>query len=140
MRGTWRRTWAAAAVAASLLAGCGGGKTFTAPEFVDEVKGEGVSIQLGEQLPESGPSDQVYTVTLTPLPGKPPPAPGDEDGPETSGSLYVYDGTGGADDEMEACRGSGGLLCYQAANVVVVLESNSIEAERLGVAIRKLAD
>jgi hypothetical protein len=120
------------------LPGCGSGQTFTAPEFVDQVKGQGVSMQLGEKLPSSGETDSVWAVTLPPLPGEPPPAPGTEGGPGASGSLYLYGDAGGAGDEMQACRASG-LLCYQAANVVVVLETNGLEAQRLAVAIRKLA-
>ncbi|MGH2982718.1 MAG: hypothetical protein ACRDK5_00445 [Solirubrobacterales bacterium] len=45
-----------------------------------------------------------------------------------------------ADEEMQGCRDAADLLCYQAANVVVILEGEGIEAQRLGVAIEKLAD
>jgi hypothetical protein len=40
---------------------------------------------------------------------------------------------------LRACRGSGGLLCYQAQNIVVVLEEGGLEATRLAVAMRRLA-
>jgi hypothetical protein len=121
-------------------AGCGGGPTFTAAEFVDRINDEGVAIRLGQQLPSSGDAEYIYTVILPPLPGQPPPAPGTEGGPGASGSLYVFDDTGSAEDELTACRGSGGLLCFRAANIVVLLESGGIEAQRLGLAISKLAD
>jgi hypothetical protein len=121
-----------------LLSACGSGQTFSASEFVDKVKQEGVTIHLGEKLPSGGQNDTVYAVNLPPLPGEPKPPPGTIGGGGSSGSLYVYGDTGGADDEVTACRASG-LLCYQAANVVVMLEANGLEAQRLAVAIRKLA-
>jgi hypothetical protein len=123
------------------LVGCGGGgPTFTAAEFVDRINDEGVAVRLGQQLPNSGGAEHIYAVILPPLPGEPPPAPGAEGGPGASGSLYVFDDTGSAEDELTACRGSGGLLCFRAANVVVLLESSGLEAQRLGVAMRRLAE
>jgi hypothetical protein len=122
------------------LAGCGGGPTFTAAEFVDRINDEGVAIRLGQQLPSSGGAEHIYAMILPPLPGEPPPAPGTEGGPGASGSLYVYDDIDSAEDELTACRGSGGLLCFRAANIVVLLESGGIEAQRLSLAISKLAD
>ena len=41
---------------------------------------------------------------------------------------------------MKTCRAAADLLCYRAANVVVILEGGGIEAQRLGVAIQKLAE
>jgi hypothetical protein len=138
-RGRARLTSVAIAIAGALvLPGCGSGQTFSASEFVEKVKGEGVSMQLGQQLPSSGQNDTVYAVNLPPLPGEPKPPPGTEGVGGSSGSLYLYGDTGSADDEVTACRASG-LLCYQAANVVVMLETNGLEAQRLAVAIRKLA-
>jgi hypothetical protein len=134
------RTLRGALLALFLLAGCGGGPTFTAAEFVDRINEEGVAVQLGRQLPSGGGAEHIYTVILPPLPGEPAPAPGTEARPGTSGSLYVYDDTGGAEDELTACRSAATLLCFQAANVVVVLEGGGIEAQRLGLAIRKLAE
>jgi hypothetical protein len=126
---------------AALVAGCGSsGPTFTASEFVDQVNGQGVSMKLGRQLPAASDAKELYAISLPPLPGSPAPPPGEEGGPGASGSLYVYDDTGGAQDELRACRASAGLVCFQAANVVVVLngESGGIEARRLAVAIQRL--
>ena len=57
------------------------------------------------------------------------------------GSLYAFGDTGSADDQRSACRRSGGLLCFQASNIVVVLddESSGLEAQRLAVAMKRLA-
>jgi hypothetical protein len=125
------------------LAGCGGGEqSLTASEFVSRINDEGVTIRLGKRLPSTGDADQLYAVRLPPLPGEPPPPAGSESGPGASGSLYVYGDSGAAGKQLDACRGSGGLVCFQASNIVVVLdgESAGLEARRLGVAVRRLPD
>jgi hypothetical protein len=119
------RGWPATIVVAVLvLAGCSSQRTFSAEEFVTQVKDQGVELELGQPLATNDPSKKIYALTLT----------------EATGSLYVYEDTGAADDGMQACRAGGGLLCYQAGNVVVVLEEGGIEAQRLAVAIQKLAE
>jgi hypothetical protein len=121
-------------------AGCGDGHEFTAPEFIERINAEGVEIHLGRRLPTSGGADQLYAVRLPPLPGEPPPPPGSEGAPGASGSLYVFGDSGAAGKQLDACRGAGGLRCYQAQNVVVVLdeESGALEARRLAVAVQRL--
>jgi hypothetical protein len=123
------------------LLGCGGGPTLTASELVDKVNSEGVSMQLGRRLPAGADAKELYAVTLPPLPGEPKPPAGSEGGAGASGTLYVFGGTGSAGDRLEACRRSNGLLCFQAQNIVIVLdeESSRIEAARLAVAMRRLA-
>jgi hypothetical protein len=129
--------------AAGALAGCGGGgQSLTASEFVSRINDEGVTMRLGRQLPTSGDADQLYAVRLPPLPGEPPPPAGSEGGPGATGTLYVYGDSGAAGDQLRGCRASGGLVCFQASNIVVVLdeEAAGLEARRLGVAIRRMAD
>jgi hypothetical protein len=131
---------AAIAVAAAILVSCGGGsRSLTASEFVDEVNGQGVSMRLGRQL-QSGDGEHIYAITLPPLPGTPAPQPGHEGAGGATGSLYVYADTGPADERLEACRASAGLICFRASNVVVVLdeESGRLEVQRLAVAIERL--
>jgi hypothetical protein len=132
---------AALAFIGVLATGCGSGQTFTASELVDRISAEGVSIQLGRKLPSGGDAEEVFAVSLPPVPGEPAPPKGAEGSPGAGGSLYVYGDTGGAEGELKACRGSGGLLCFQAANIVVVLDDagSGLEARRLGVAIKRLA-
>jgi hypothetical protein len=124
-----------------LTAGCGSAQTFTASEFVDRINAEGVSMKLGRQLQSAGDAKELYAVTLPPLPGEPKPPRGSEGDPGASGTLYAFGDTGSADDQRSACRGSGGLLCFQASNIVVVLddESSRLEAQRLAVAMKRLA-
>ena len=123
------------------LAGCGdGSQTLTASDFVDRINAEGVSIELGERLTTSGEADELYAVELPPLPGEPGPAPGSEAEPGAHGSLYVFEDGGGAEDQLEACQGSGGLLCFRAENIVVILdeESSRLTAQRFAVAVQRL--
>jgi hypothetical protein len=124
------------------LAGCSDERTFGAQEFVDEVRAEGVELQLGEPLISEDESKEIYAVELEPLSGAESPGKGEKgQGHEHGGgSLTVHDEIGDADTAMETCRASADLLCYQAANVVVVLQSGGIEAQRLGIAMERLAD
>jgi hypothetical protein len=125
------------AIVAGSLGACGGERVFTAQEFVEEVGGEGVQINLREELTTTeGGVTELHAVDLEPLVGA-PPVPGE--GP-VSGSLAVYEDTAGAGDRLEECRNAVDLQCYQAANVVVILNQGGIEADRLGVAMKKLAD
>ena len=123
------------------LAGCGTSeKTFTASGFVDQVNEQGVSLELGRQLPTGSDADSVYAVTLPRLPGEPRAPDTEGSGRDPIGTLYVYGDPGGAGDRLDACRASGGLLCFRAANIVVVFdqEVGAISAQRLGVAIERL--
>ena len=123
-----------------LVAGCGSGQRFTGSEFVDRINAQGVSMQLGRKLASGGEAKELYAVRLPPLPGEPGPPPGSEGSPGASGSLYVYGDDAGAADQFDACHGSGGLVCFRASNVVVVLdeEASALASRRLGVAIRRL--
>ena len=128
-----------ALLAPATVAGCSRERTFSADEFVDQVKEEGVVLHLGEPLVTDDENKKLYAVSLEPLPGAVPPV--DEEGqPQLSGSLAVYNDTDGANTGMQSCTASGDLLCYQASNVLVILEGAGIEAQRLGVAIQKLAE
>jgi hypothetical protein len=125
-----------------LLAGCGGAQTLTASEFVERIKGEGVAIELGRKLATSGSAKELYAIDLPPLPGEPKPPPGSEGGPGASGSLYVFGEVGGAEDQLKACQAAGGLICFRASNIVVVLdeESSPLAAQRLALAVKRLAE
>jgi hypothetical protein len=133
---------AAALLALTLpLVGCGdGSQTLTASEFVDRINAEGVTIELGGRLATSGEASELYAVELPPLPGEPKPAPGSEGEPGAGGSLYLFEDGGGAEDQLRACQGSGGLLCFRAENIVVILdeESSRLTAQRFAVAMQRL--
>lgn len=121
-------------VSAALLAGCGGDRTFTAEEFVDEVNAEGVRLELGRELVTDRDDQELYAVEL----GQVAELPGGER--HAGGSMSVFDDGDGADEDLASCQAAADLLCFRAANVVVVLEGGGIEAEQLGVAIERVAD
>jgi hypothetical protein len=130
----------AALTLAGPVAGCGGGHDFTAPEFVQRINAEGVRVRLGRELESGGNAERLYAVRLPPLPGEPSPPAGSEGGPGASGSLYVFGDAGAAGEQLDACRHAAGLGCFQAENIVVVLDEDSspLESRRLGVAIERL--
>jgi len=127
------------ALVAVVAAGCTEERTFSAEEFVEDVNAQGVEMHLGEELSTTEADAELHAVELEPLIGT-PEVPGEEEHAHTGGSLGVYDDTGGAEDRLEECEAAADLLCYRAANVVVILERGGIEAQRLGVAIQKLAE
>jgi hypothetical protein len=147
MRGTTRGRLAALAALALALAvsSCTEERTLSADGFVADVNDQGVELTLGEPLSTTEEGKELYAVTLEPLPGA-EPAGHEEQGQEEShehqggGSLGVYDDNAGAEEGMQACRNAADLLCYRAANIVVILEGGGIEAQRLGVAMQKLAE
>ena len=127
---------ASALLATIALAGCGDGRRFTAEEFVDEVRAEGVELRLGEELFSEDESQETYAIELAQvakLPGE------GHEGP-TTGSISVFDDTGGADEKLESCMATADLLCFQASNVAVVLEGSGIEAQQLGIAIERISE
>ena len=128
------------ALAAVMLVACGSEETFTAAEFTQQIRDQGVSIRLGRQLPTSGDADQLFAVRLPRLPGEPAPPRDSEGNGDASGTMYVYGDTGGAGDELDACRAAGGLLCFRAANIVVVFdeETGGLQSQRLALAIKRL--
>jgi hypothetical protein len=128
------------ALAVVLVAGCSSQTTLTASELIDRINAEGVAIVLGQRLTSQSEARELYSVRMPPLRGEPKPAPGSEAKPGASGSLYVFDDTGGAEDQLKACQAATGLVCFRAQNIVVVLdeESSRLEARRLGVAVSRL--
>lgn len=139
--GTRARRYGIGVSAAIVLAmgACGGDRTFTAQEFVDEVKAEGVELVLGEELFTEGENKELYAVELRPA-AELPEDEGTDGEDHAGGSISIYDGTSGADEEIENCRASADLLCYQAGNVVVVVEGGGIESQQLGIAIQRLSE
>jgi hypothetical protein len=132
----WGMCAAVLAIGAIAAAGCRDGETITKEEFLDSIREQGVEIELGRELLTTEAGKELYAIELEPLS---PELPGDAE-VHTGGSLAVHDDSDGADRSLERCEASADLLCYRAANVVVVLEGGGIEAERLGVAMEKLAE
>lgn len=125
----------AACSAAAALAACGSEETFTAEEFVQRVNDEGVALKQGEPLLSEDESKELFAIQIAPVTKLPGSAP---EGAE--GSMSVYDDVDGADDELDSCSAAADLLCYRAANVVLVLEGGGIEAQQLGVAVERISE
>ena len=108
---------------------------------MEEANGNGATLKLGDELPTEENGKTLYEVGLRPLPGGAAPSGGE--GPGSAplrGTLSVYEDTEHADGGTQECRAALEFLCYQAANVVVMLEGNGIEAARLSAAIEKMGD
>jgi hypothetical protein len=124
--------------AALAAAGCGDESRFTAEEFVRDVNREGVKLRLGEPLTTDEEGKELYAISLEPLQG--PRVDSHGEAILTEGSISAYDeNEGEPDDEFRTCQQAVDLLCYRLANVVIVLEGGGLEAQQLGVAIKRLS-
>jgi hypothetical protein len=137
-----RRSTLAATLCILAAAGCGGedeDPTFMAQEFVTEINRQGVDLRLGEELVTDEPGKQLYAVELEPLGGPRTDSAGEE--VHAGGSLSVYEREDElVDEEVRSCEEAADLLCYRAANVVIVLEGGGLEAQQLSVAIQRLSE
>ena len=119
--------------------GCGSEPRFTAAEFVEGVNSQGVKLELGEPLVTEEEGKELYAIELPPVGGPRLDSEGEE--VHAGGSLSVYDeNEGDPDAELETCERAADLLCFRAANVVIVLDGGGLEARQLGVAMQKLVD
>lgn len=124
-------------LASLTIAACGSAKTFTADELVGKISDQGVQISLGDPLYSEGQNKEIYAVELAPvveLPG----ARGEDS--RAHGSIAVYKDEDGASAGLDNCKAVGEFSCFQAANVVVIIESGGLEVQQLGVAIGRLDD
>ena len=127
------------AVLALVIPGCGQERSFSAEEFVEEVNAQGVELTLEEELLTEEEGKELFAVELEPVAELPGEAGKGEDR-HSAGSLSVYEDEGRADGEMETCRAAADLICYQAGNIVIVLEGAGIEAQQLAKAMERLAE
>jgi hypothetical protein len=131
----------ALALAVAGLAACGE-RSFEAEEFVDEANSHGAGLELGEPLTTTEPESEVYALRLA----EPAVEQGEEFGvvdehAHGGGSLTVTEDEDGALEEYRRCESAASLLCYRAANVVVVFEESlpPEDRSRLDAALRSLA-
>ncbi len=106
--------------AAIVLSACGGERTFSAQEFIDEMNAHGAALALGPVLTTNPDGVDIYSISLTELStgvgSAPQPAPVGLPG---SGSMLVLDDADVARSEFARCEQSPELTCFRAANAVL---------------------
>lgn len=124
------------ALAAAAAGGGCGSSEFTAEELVAELNRHGAGIELGEPLAGGSADAQVHAVELA------EPAAEDGDHAHAGGSLAITDGEDAALAEYRRCEEAASLLCFRAANAVLIFE-DSLPPEalvRIGTAIRAIGE
>lgn len=116
---------AAVAVAAGACGG-DGERRFDAEGFVEEANRNGAGLELGGQLADVDSEDEIWALELR---GGDDEAPERERAEEAEGehehagaSLRVTDDSSAATSEHQRCERAADLLCFRAANVVVVVD------------------
>lgn len=122
MRG--RRAALALALSAALVA-CGGDGTFDAEEIVSELNANGASLALGEELFSASDEVEIYAVEVESAPQGETHAGG--------GSLRITEDSATGLAEYERCEAAASLLCFRAANAVLILEDELAPADRVAV-------
>jgi hypothetical protein len=114
------------ALLVALPAACGGEATFTADELVAEVNANGAGVRLGEPLTTSQEDLELYALRLAGGGGAPGVAPGDAGSAPVDvhggGTLTIADDADAALDEYERCESAASLICFRAANAVLIFE------------------
>lgn len=112
-----------------VIAGCGEEqRTFTPSEFVDEMNDEGADLELGADLLSTQAGLGVFEIRL---------------GRDGDGSLTIAEDPEGGASEYERCEGAATLLCYRAANAVLIFDGAEIAVGDLApveAAIRTIAE
>jgi hypothetical protein len=135
---------AATVLAAAALAACGSDATFTAQELVDEVNAHGAGVRLGEPLSTTQPDIELYAIRLEGEAGaSASPATGESSAPtdvHAAGSLTIAKDDDAALAEYGRCETAVSLLCFRAANTVLILEDTipSADIARVEDAVRDL--
>lgn len=120
-----RKLWWVAVLGLALLlggAGCGDGeRTFEAGEFVEAMNENGAALELGEGLTDDQEGIDVYDVSLAQV-GAPQGAGGEHS--ERGASLILAANTETAIDEYDRCESAVSLVCFRAANAVLILDDD----------------
>ena len=133
-------------LAAVALAACGEEQTFTAQEMVEEVNEHGAGIRLGEPLTTSQENLELYGIRLSGAPAAPSTPGTDQASPpvdvHAAGSLTITEGDDEAVVEYERCESAASLVCFRAANAVLILEDTvpNQDLARIEAAISAMAD
>jgi hypothetical protein len=126
------------------LAACGDERHFSAQELVAEINEQGAGLRLGEPLTSTQEELELYAVRLE---GAQAPGPATAEGlPPTdvhaAGSLTITDGDDAGLAEYERCEDAASLICFRAANAVLIFEDTvpNEDLARIETAIGALAE
>jgi hypothetical protein len=140
------RAAACAALVAGSLTGCGDKAEFTADELVAEVNARGAQVRLGEQLTTSQEDVELYALRLAGA-GAVPAAPSGDAGSAPvdvhgGGTLTITESDDAALAEYERCESAVSLVCYRAANAVLIFEGAvpNQDLDRIEAAVRAMAE
>jgi hypothetical protein len=136
----------ALALAVVGAAACGSSeRTYTAEEVVQELNARGASLELGQPLSTDDPDAELYAVEMEAGEehsgeARPQDAKGELGHEHSGGSLKVTESSDRAEEEFQRCEKAVTLLCYRAANVVLLFEQEADPEQlaELTVAIRAL--
>lgn len=124
-RSTHRRRGALGLLAlaiAAAAAGCGSGATFTAEELIAEVNERGGELALGEPLASEAEGVEVHTLRLTGAAETPTDV-------HAGGSLLITDDDDSALAEYHRCERAASLICFRAANAVLIFDDTVSRAD-----------
>ena len=112
--------------ALTVLMGCGG---LDAESFTEQIRQQGVEIELGKSLRSEQEDLKVYDFRIAPI---------DSTSTEARGTLEVFGSEKAATDGWTRCLAAADLTCYRAGEIVVVLPSDGLEERRLAAAMQHL--
>ncbi len=128
-------------VGAAIVIGCGGERSFTPEEFVEEINAAGGALALGPVITENEEGEPVRSVSFTEA--APTPSGNGESHAHTHGAatMIAYEDADLAREEFTRCETAPVLTCFRVANVVLRFEGLAPEDRaRLVVAVEALQD
>jgi hypothetical protein len=123
---------AACVLTAVTLVACGSGATFTAQELVDEVNQHGAGLRLGEPLETTQEEIELYAIRLEGASAPAAPPTGESSAPadvHAGASLTIAKDDDAALAEYARCETAVSLLCFRAANALLILEDTTPAAD-----------
>jgi hypothetical protein len=145
-RGAGVRLGLVGLLAAVALVACGEEQTFTAEEMVSEVNEHGAGVRLGEALTTSQEDLELYAIRLSGA-GDAGQVPGTDQGSppvdvHAAGSVTITESDDEGVAEYERCESAASLICFRAANAVLILEDTvpNQDLARIEAAIRAIGE
>jgi hypothetical protein len=109
-----------AALGVLALASCGGERTFSAEEFIEEANSHHAGLVLAEPLDSLREGVEVYELQFA---GG--GSPSESDGPVDAhggGTLAITEDSDAGAAEFERCEAAASLICFRAANAALYFE------------------